>query len=158
MRSILLLLSALAWSTGAVASDDQPPADDDTVLDATVHSVQVRGTAPRRLSVKTLLSSSETREIRERAVVRSFRPLTEEEKESFRITRLHVVRAQAGETLATLSARTGNALPLGTTAVLNDAFIDSRLREGQPLKIGLSEPYVPRAAPERPVQRVPPDA
>ncbi len=86
---------------------------------------------------------------RGRAVVRSFRPLTDEEKASFEITRLHVVRAQPGETLEMLSIRTGNALPLGTTAVLNDLFINSRLEEGRLVKIGLAEAYVPQP-PRRP--------
>lgn len=82
---------------------------------------------------------------RGRAVARSFRPLTQEEKDSFEITRLHVVKARGGETLETLSARTQNALPLGTTAVLNDLFINSSLDEGQLVKIGLAEAYVPQA-------------
>ena len=90
---------------------------------------------------------------RGRATVRSFRPLTQEEKDAFHITRLHTVTALPGETLESLSARSGNALPLGTTAVLNDLFLNSRLEEGQLVKIGLSEPYVPREPPPRAVDR-----
>jgi predicted Zn-dependent protease len=97
---------------------------------------------------------------RGRAVVRSFRPLTDEEKGSFEITRLHIVVADAGETLAELSLRTSNALPLGTTAVLNDLFIDSKLEAGQLVKIGLSRPYVPPTQAPRPraLEDRPPDA
>jgi predicted Zn-dependent protease len=80
---------------------------------------------------------------RTRATVRSFRPLQEEEKELFKISRLRVVRAKMGENLAALGNRTENSLDLGTTAVLNDIFIDARLKEGQLIKIGRSEPYEP---------------
>ncbi|MFP6640900.1 MAG: M48 family metalloprotease, partial [Myxococcota bacterium] len=80
---------------------------------------------------------------RGRAVARSFRPLTEKEKDLFEITQLKVVEAQGGENLAQLSARTENKLDLGTPAVLNDLFIDSRLSSAQPIKIGRGEPYVP---------------
>jgi predicted Zn-dependent protease len=95
---------------------------------------------------------------RGRAVVRSFRPLTAEEKALFKITRLHVVEALGGESLQELSARTKNALPAGVTAILNDVFIDSRLKAGQLVKIGLAEPYVPRTPPPRQVDSHSPDA
>lgn len=85
---------------------------------------------------------------RGRAVVRSLRPLTDEEKAAFEITRLHIVQGKAGESLEALSLRTKNALPLGTTAVINDLFINSQVAEGQLIKIGVAEPYVPR--PETP--------
>jgi predicted Zn-dependent protease len=94
---------------------------------------------------------------RGRAVVRSRRPLTDEEKAEFRITRLQIVTANAGESLEALSLRTKNALPLGTTAVINDLFINSRLDAGQLLKIGVAEPYVPGAPPPRPVEPAPLD-
>ncbi|MBW2695626.1 MAG: M48 family metalloprotease [Deltaproteobacteria bacterium] len=83
---------------------------------------------------------------RGRAVVRSFRGLTPEERESFKIVTLGLAKAMEGEPLAALSARSGNALDLGTTAVLNDMHIDTRLREGQLVKIGVATPYVPEAA------------
>ena len=81
---------------------------------------------------------------RGRAVARSFRPLTEEEKARFKVTQLEIVRGHAGETLAGLSARTANELDLPTTAVLNDLFIDARLHEGQWIKIGRAIAYTPR--------------
>ena len=92
---------------------------------------------------------------RGRAVVRSFRPLTTAEKDSFEITRLHIVAAQEGESLQNLSTRTGNALPLGTTAVLNDLFINSQLKAGQLVKIGRSQPYKPVSPPDQKVDRNP---
>jgi len=76
-------------------------------------------------------------------VVRSFRPLTEEERDSFEIMRLKVFAARSGETLPAFSARIGNKLDIGTLAVLNDIFIDRRLEAGRLLKAGISEPYVP---------------
>jgi len=101
--------------------------------------------------IDTLARSSDVGKFegRGRAVVRSLRPLTEEEKASFEITRLRIVQANAGESLEALSQRTGNALPLGTTAVINDLFINSRLRAGQLVKIGVAEPYVPKTSPRR---------
>jgi len=79
---------------------------------------------------------------RTRSVARSFRALTEEEKGSFHILRLRVVPAMRGETIASLGQRVGNALDAPTTAVVNDVFIDTRLRQGQLIKIGVPEPYV----------------
>ncbi len=101
---------------------------------------------------------------RGRAVVRSLRPLTDEEKAAFKITRLQLVRAKAGESLEALSLRTNNALPLGTTAVINDLFINSQLAEGQIIKVGIASPYVPTASPPseietpRPIDRRTPEA
>lgn len=92
---------------------------------------------------------------RGRTVVRSFRPLTEKEKDSFEITRLHIVEANAGESLQGLSTRTNNALPLGTTAVLNDLFINSYLKEGQLIKIGRAQPYRPHTPPGQKIERNP---
>ncbi len=81
---------------------------------------------------------------RGRAVARSFRPLTEAEERLFNITRLALVRSRGGETLATLSARTANELDLPTTAVINDLFLNSRLKDGRWIKIGRAEAYVPQ--------------
>ena len=80
---------------------------------------------------------------RGRAVVRSFRPLTKKEKGLFELVQLEITEARRGESLAQLSARTNNKLSLGMTAVLNDMFIDARLKAGQPVKIGRGQPYDP---------------
>ena len=89
---------------------------------------------------------------RGRTVARSFRPLTEQEKGLFKSTQLSLVTGRAGESLQGLSARTTNELDLATTAVLNDLFIDSRLEEGQWVKIGRARPYVPEPPPKKPGQ------
>ena len=92
------------------------------------------------ISTGSLIRSFEGRG---RAVARSFRPLTEEEKLLFKVTRLEVVESRGGESLSALSARTANELDLPTTAVLNDLFINARLVEGQSVKIGRAFPYAP---------------
>ncbi len=95
-------------------------------------------------------SHVEKYEGRGRVVVRSFRPLTPEEASSFQIIRLRVATAMAGESLVEFSLRTGNALDIGTLGVLNDTFIDGRLTDGQLLKVGIPEPYVPRRPADEP--------
>jgi len=74
---------------------------------------------------------------------RTFRAITAEERDLVMIMRLAIVKALRGETLEMLSARTGNSLPLPQTGVLNDLFLDGRLKEGQLVKIGRAEPYRP---------------
>jgi predicted Zn-dependent protease len=107
-----------------------------------------------RIDVLSAVSAASKFEGRGRAVVRSFRPLTAEELESFTITRLRVEPALRGENLYTFSERTGNALDIGTTAVLNDIFIDRVLSEGRLLKIGVSQPYRPQRAEPPPPREV----
>ncbi len=81
---------------------------------------------------------------RANAFVRSFRPLDTEGSYSLEVTRLRVAYALENETLAQLSARTHNSLELVYTGVLNDLFATTRLAKGQPVKIGLNEPYLPK--------------
>jgi predicted Zn-dependent protease len=71
----------------------------------------------------------------------TFRSLTAEEKKSATETRLRVVKAKAGETLATLSKRTGNAWSLEETSVVNDLNPAATLAAGQLVKIAKAEPY-----------------
>jgi predicted Zn-dependent protease len=87
---------------------------------------------------------------RGRSVTRSFRSLTEEEADSFFIVRLRIARALEGESIEQLSQRTGNALPVPATAIMNDVFIDSRMRAGQLIKVGIAEPYIARRQGLRP--------
>lgn len=88
---------------------------------------------------------------RANAFIQSFRPLDEEGVYSLEVTRLRIARALEGETLQQLSTRTHNDLELVYTGVLNDLFAPSKLVAGQPIKIGLSEPYfpAPREIPEK---------
>jgi predicted Zn-dependent protease len=92
------------------------------------------------------LAAKQTLE-RARQMVRSLRPLAAEDRASIEVDRLRVVRARAGETIAELSARTGNGYDVHRTAIANDLEPTSRLSEGQLVKIGVREPY------EGPVQR-----
>ena len=87
---------------------------------------------------------------RANAFIKSFRPLDEEGVYSLQVTRLRTARARDKETLAELSARTRNDLELGYTGVLNDLFPNSILTKGQPIKIGLKEPYFPKPPEESP--------
>ena len=74
---------------------------------------------------------------------RSFRPLTAEERSSIETTRLSIVTAHAGEDLAELCRRTGNAWDASRTAVLNGIFANHRFDGGEFVKIARVEPYVP---------------
>jgi len=71
----------------------------------------------------------------------SFRPLTPNERASIRETRLRVVPAESGESLARLSARTGNEWTVALTAVVNGIDQESRLKDGLRVKIAVSQPY-----------------
>jgi len=75
------------------------------------------------------------------SVVRSFRPLTDEERDSFEVMRLLIVRAIGGEDLAALSQRTGNSLTIGNTGILNDIHFGDALEDGRLVKIGAMEHY-----------------
>ena len=79
---------------------------------------------------------------RGRQFVRSFHALTPEERGSIQVDRLHLVRAHAGETLAALADRMGNAYKTHPTAIANGIDVDAVLSEGQLIKIGVREPYV----------------
>jgi predicted Zn-dependent protease len=78
---------------------------------------------------------------RARQMVRSVRALSAADRASIEVERLRVVRANAGETLAELSARTANTYDVHRTAIANDLEVTSRLSEGQLVKIGVREPY-----------------
>jgi predicted Zn-dependent protease len=78
---------------------------------------------------------------RARQFVRSFHPLTPEERDSIQANRLELVRAHAGETIPELSARTKNVYDVHPTAIANGISVDARLTEGQLLKIGVRGPY-----------------
>lgn len=71
----------------------------------------------------------------------SLRSLTTEEKKSINKDVLIIVKAQKGETIATLSKRTKNKLNLKLTALINDHKIEDKLTEGEQLKIVSEIPY-----------------
>jgi predicted Zn-dependent protease len=74
-------------------------------------------------------------------VARSFRPLAPAEREGVTELRLAVVEAQAGETLAALGARTGNAWTPAETAVANALEEGAVLRAGAPIKTARRVPF-----------------
>src|SRR5262249_57163555 len=76
-------------------------------------------------------------------LVRSFDPLTPEERGSIQVDGLELVRAKEGETIAELSARTGNTYEVHPTAIANGLSVDARLTEGELVKIGVRVPYTP---------------
>jgi len=77
------------------------------------------------------------------AAARSFGPLSAADRESITEERLGFVEAQAGETLAGLGARTGNAWSAKETAVANALSLDARLQAGQLVKIARERRYRP---------------
>ncbi len=94
-----------------------------------------------RLSAAAPIQRIEKYLDRARMMLRSFRPLTAEERESIQVDRLRLVRARAGESIAALSARSGNVYDVHRTAVANGLQPGDVLAEGQLIKIGVSEPY-----------------
>jgi predicted Zn-dependent protease len=76
---------------------------------------------------------------------RSFRPLTEAQRNSIEATRLSLVEARRGEDLAALGGRTGNAWEPSRTAVLNGIFANHRFKGGELVKIARVEPYSVKA-------------
>jgi predicted Zn-dependent protease len=76
-------------------------------------------------------------------VARSFRPVPSEVRGSVQETRLRLAEARTGESLARLSARTGNQWPLQKTAVMNDVFATDALEPGQLVKVAIAQPYQP---------------
>lgn len=98
-----------------------------------------------RLSAAYVPIAAEKYADRAKQMVRSFRPLTDDERAAISVNRLRLVRARAGETIAAFSARTGNVYDVHPTAIANGLSVDAVLAEGQLLKIGVREKYVPPA-------------
>ena len=91
-----------------------------------------------------------------RSFPRSFRPITQAEREAVTEVRLRVVEARAGETLADLGRRTGNEWSVVETAVHNALEPARPLDEGQAVKIAVRVPYRPyRERPDADPERVP---
>jgi hypothetical protein len=77
------------------------------------------------------------------STMRSFRPLTEAEKESVKAVRLRVVEVKEGESLQKLGKRTKNEWTVHETAVRNGIFADAVLPQGEKLKVAIAEAYMP---------------
>ncbi|HZO09725.1 MAG TPA: M48 family metalloprotease, partial [Myxococcota bacterium] len=82
-----------------------------------------------------------------RSVARSFRPLTDRERESIQEMRLRVAQARPGESLGALSERTRNRWDLQQTAVMNAVFADAPLADAQLVKVAVLERYAAERAP-----------
>ncbi len=76
-----------------------------------------------------------------RAVAESFRPLRPDDARRIRALRLRIRRARGGEALPALLERSGSAWPPAQVAVANALEEGARLREGQLVKVAVSEPY-----------------
>ena len=79
-------------------------------------------------------------------IVQSFRPLSPDERSGIREKRLRLVKAQAGETVEALAARSKSAWKAGQVAVANDLETSDVLKEGQVIKIAVEEPYAGKQA------------
>jgi predicted Zn-dependent protease len=76
-----------------------------------------------------------------RAAVGSFHDLTSAERTSIKVTRLRVIPAREGESLADVSRRTDNQWDVKTTAVVNGIDAQAPLRTGQLIKVAQTEAY-----------------
>lgn len=76
------------------------------------------------------------------AVVQSFRPLTQTEQAAIRETRIRLVRARAGETVEALVTRVHSSWKKEEAAVANGLAPGESLKDGQVLKVAITEPYV----------------
>ena len=75
-------------------------------------------------------------------VVQSFRPLSTDERNSIREKRLRLVKAQAGETIEALTARSHSVWKASQVTVANGFTGSEVLKDGQLVKIAVEEPYV----------------
>jgi len=74
-------------------------------------------------------------------IAQSFRPLAAAEREGIQVTRLRVIRARGDETLTQLIRRTGSAWTPQEAAIANNLKSETRLKDGQLVKVALREPY-----------------
>jgi predicted Zn-dependent protease len=81
-----------------------------------------------------------------RETAASFRPLTAAERAGIREARVRLVAARAGDSLATLVARTPGPWSPDMTAVANGLEAGAPVRAGTLVKLAVDEPYAPPAA------------
>jgi predicted Zn-dependent protease len=75
------------------------------------------------------------------STARSFRTLSRFERSGITERRLRVVEARDGESLSSLSHRSGNAWTLDQTAVANALSRNASLEAGTPVKVAVETPY-----------------
>jgi predicted Zn-dependent protease len=96
-----------------------------------------------RISGMTLAYRAEKYQGRTLGVARSFRPLTEEERNSIDVLRLHTTTAYPGESLEAVNRRSGSAWDTSFAAIYNGVFFDHRFEGGELVKFAALERYVP---------------
>lgn len=75
------------------------------------------------------------------STARSFRPLTEQERTKISGSQIHLVTANAGETLEELGSRSGNTWNISALAAYNGVFTTHRFEGGELVKTTRTEPY-----------------
>ena len=79
-------------------------------------------------------------------VAQSFRTLSAEERAGVKEKRIRLIKANAGETIETLAARSQSAWTREEIAVANALSIQDVLKEGRLVKVVIAEPYVSKAS------------
>ena len=123
---------------GLPAAHTQIKADGKVTLDITwiAHGgliYQVAGLAPTKQfdTMRPLFHS----------VAHSFRPLSVSERDGIKEKRIRLVKAQAGESIEALAARTASAWKKEQIAVMNNLAVGDQLKEGQVIKVAIAEHY-----------------
>ena len=75
------------------------------------------------------------------SVAHSFRPLSASERDGIKEKRIRLVKAQAGESIEALAARTNSAWKKEQIAVMNNLVAGDQLKEEQVIKVAIAEPY-----------------
>lgn len=75
------------------------------------------------------------------SVAHSFRPLSASERAGVKEKRIRLVKAQAGESIEALAARTNSVWKKEQIAVTNNLAAGEQLKEGQVIKVAIAELY-----------------
>jgi predicted Zn-dependent protease len=75
------------------------------------------------------------------SVAHSFRPLSASERAGVKEKRIRLVKAQAGESIEALAARTNSVWKKEQIAVTNNLAAGEQLKGGQVIKVAIAEPY-----------------
>ena len=76
--------------------------------------------------------------------IKSLRPLTEKEMNSFSQTVLRIIEAKEGESVADACKRVDCPVKSEVIALFNGLELNEPLKAGQLLKVGVKEPYSPK--------------
>lgn len=78
------------------------------------------------------------------ATARSFRALRGSERGTIQESRLQTRKAHPGENAASILKRTGSTWSPEAFAVANGIETDTKLKDGQLVKVAIPQPYTPR--------------